>query len=99
MTRELVVVHKRFVAAAPVTLQLKNSNAWIRSDVAVTDATTHQRCFKIEKKTWSMPGKRTLLDEQGHEIAAMEVWRSIMRSERFMKVSGEGFKFEVRCKA
>jgi hypothetical protein len=99
MTQELVVVHKRFVAAAPVTLQLKNNKAWIRSDVAVTDATTHKRCFKLKKNMWSRPGKRTLLDEQGHQIAAMKAGRSIIRSERFMKVSGEGFTFEVRCKA
>jgi hypothetical protein len=98
MSREVVVVHERFVAAQPVTLELKHT-AWFRSDVAATDATTHKRCFKIKEKAWSTSGKHTIMDEQGHEIAAIKEGRSMTRWEWFMKVSGEGFQFEVRCKS
>jgi uncharacterized membrane protein len=94
MTQELVVVHKRFVAAQPVTLQLKNKS-WIRSDVAITDASTHTACFTVEEKMWSLSGKHKILDESGHEIATVKSGKSMSSK---MKVSGEGFEFEVRCK-
>jgi hypothetical protein len=101
MSREVVVVHERFVAAQPVTLELKNTS-WIRSaltprEVAVTDATTHTPYFEVKEKLWSFSDKHTILDERGHEIAVVRSGLSMTR--RDARVSGEGFNFVVRYKS
>jgi hypothetical protein len=90
-----VVVHQSYVAPHELQLKLKEKIFSLSGDsFEIKEATTKQTWFKVKGNAFSLRDTKTFMDANGNEIATMK--QPILHILKSMKVSGNGFSFDVR---